>query len=65
MALKTVDLKTELIEAVRARVRERLPAEQAPSCQAFVREYYHWLPPEDSAAGAQLAARPHYRAAAF
>jgi glutamate dehydrogenase len=54
MALKTVDLKTELIEAVCARVRERLPAEQAPSCEAFVRQYYHWLPPEDSAARSPL-----------
>ena len=54
MALKTADLKTELIDAVCARVRERLPAEQAPSCEAFVRQYYHWLPPEDSAARSPL-----------
>ena len=49
MALKTADLESELIDTVCARVRERLPGEQARPCEAFVRQYYHWVPAEDLA----------------
>src|SRR5437868_11979251 len=49
MALKSADLEAELIDSVVARVRERLPDEQAGPCETFVRQYYHWVPPEDLA----------------
>ena len=47
MAVKSTDLEMELIDSVLARVRERLPAEQAPTCESFVRQYYRWVPAED------------------
>jgi len=53
MAVKA-ELEAELIDSVCARVRERLPEEQAPPCEAFVRQYYHWVPPEDLAARSAL-----------
>jgi len=49
MALKSADVETELIDAVCARIRERLPSEQVGPCTAFVRQFYHWVPPEDLA----------------
>ena len=49
MAVKAADLETELIDTVCARVRERLPDEQVAPCEAFVRQYYHWVPAEDLA----------------
>ena len=49
MAVKTAELETELIDTVCARVRQRLPNEQVAPCEAFVRQYYHWVPPEDLA----------------
>ena len=49
MAVKPAELEVELIDAVCARVQERLPAEQAGPCAEFVRQYYHWVPPEDLA----------------
>src|SRR5579884_1455400 len=49
MAVKTGDLESDLIEGVRDRVRERLPPSDAPSVDAFVRQYYHWVPPADLA----------------
>jgi glutamate dehydrogenase len=49
MAVKPADSESELIDAVCARVRERLPAEHAMPCQSFVRQYYHWVPEEDLA----------------
>ncbi len=45
--LKAADLETELIDTVCARVRERLPEQHAAPCEAFVRQYYHWVPRED------------------
>jgi glutamate dehydrogenase len=44
---KTAELEAELIEAVCARVRERLPEGQAGPCESFVRQYYQWVPLED------------------
>jgi len=49
MAVKGAELETELIDTVCERVRERLPSEQAAPCEAFVRQYYQWVPPEDLA----------------
>jgi len=47
LVLKAADLETELIDTVCARVRERLPDQQAGPCEVFVRQYYHWVPRED------------------
>ena len=47
MAVKAAELEAELIDAVCARVRERLGEEQAARCEAFVRQYYHWVPAPD------------------
>jgi glutamate dehydrogenase len=67
MAVKA-ELEAELIDSVCARVRERLPEEQAPPCEAFVRQYYHWVPPEDLADRSALdlygAAVAHWNLAA-
>jgi glutamate dehydrogenase len=49
MAVKGADLESELIETVCERVRERLPTEQVAPCEAFVRQYYQWVPAEDLA----------------
>ena len=49
MAVKTEALELELIDAVSARVRESLPPEQSASGEAFVRQYYHWVPADDLA----------------
>src|SRR4030088_1446304 len=47
MAAKTAELEPELIDSVFARIRERLPEDQAALCSGFVRQYYHWVPPDD------------------
>jgi glutamate dehydrogenase len=49
MAVKTEALESELIDAVCARVRDSLPEGQSAQCEAFVRQYYHWVAPEDLA----------------
>ncbi|HEY4829437.1 MAG TPA: NAD-glutamate dehydrogenase, partial [Solirubrobacteraceae bacterium] len=49
MAVKGAELESELIDSVCERVRERLPSDQATPCEAFVRQYYQWVPPEDLA----------------
>ena len=49
MAVKGADLESELIETVCERIRDRLPADQAQPCEAFVRQYYQWVPAEDLA----------------
>jgi glutamate dehydrogenase len=49
MALKT-ELESELIDSVCAQARDRLSnAEDAERFEAFVRQYYHWVSPEDLA----------------
>ncbi|MDQ6820044.1 MAG: NAD-glutamate dehydrogenase [Actinomycetota bacterium] len=48
MAVKAAD-ESELIETVCERIRERLPDHRASACESFVRQYYHWVPPEDLA----------------
>ena len=47
MVVKAEKFETELIESVCARIQERLAHGQADDCEAFVRQYYHWVPPED------------------
>jgi glutamate dehydrogenase len=47
MAVKAAALDTELIDAVCARVRERVPAAQTQRCESFVRQYYQWVSAED------------------
>ncbi len=49
MAVKTEGLESELIESVCGRAREQLDAEEAVWFEVFVRQYYHWVPPEDMA----------------
>jgi glutamate dehydrogenase len=47
MVVKSAELEAELIDSVCARIRERLPTDQAGPCESFVRQYYHWVPAED------------------
>jgi glutamate dehydrogenase len=54
MTAKVEQAEPTLIEAVCARVRERVDSEQAPQIEAFVREYYGWVPPEDLAGRDEL-----------
>ncbi len=54
MALKAADVESKLIDTVCARVRDRLSDQQAPACEVFVRQYYHWVPAEDLAERSQL-----------
>ncbi len=54
MAVKAADLEAELIDTVCARIRERLPDDQIAPCEAFVRQYYHWVPAEDLAGRSPL-----------
>ena len=49
MSVKGADLESELIDTVCERVRERLPTDQVAPCEAFVRQYYQWVPAEDLA----------------
>jgi glutamate dehydrogenase len=49
MAVKAAEVEAELIDAICERVRDRLPDEQAPICESFVRQYYHWVPATDLA----------------
>ncbi|HET9721318.1 MAG TPA: NAD-glutamate dehydrogenase [Solirubrobacteraceae bacterium] len=54
MAVRTTEAEAELIAGVCERVRERVPSDQAGSCEAFVRQYYHWVPPVDLAGRSSL-----------
>ena len=49
MALKTGDLEAALIDALCERIHDELPDKRASMVAAFVRQYYHWVPPEDLA----------------
>jgi glutamate dehydrogenase len=49
MAVKAAGPEAQQIDGVCAQVRERLPGDQAPSCEAFVRQYYQWVPAGDLA----------------
>jgi glutamate dehydrogenase len=54
MVLKAADLEAELIDTVCTRIRERIPEDQVPACEAFVRQYYHWVPAADLAGRGSL-----------
>jgi glutamate dehydrogenase len=49
MAVKAGDPESELLDTVCEQVREELPNKQAASAEAFVRQYYHWVPADDLA----------------
>ncbi len=65
MSLKASELEAELIDAVCARLRERLPEPEIADGEAFVRQYYHWVPAEDLAERSPVdlfgAALAHWR----
>jgi glutamate dehydrogenase len=67
LAVKEGSLEAELIGTLCERVRVGLPDHQAPSCMAFVRQYYHWIPAEDLADRSEQdlygAALAHWNAA--
>src|SRR3954452_8673716 len=45
-----------LIESVCARLREKLSAEDAPDAEAFARQYYRWVSPDDMVERSELDA---------
>ena len=47
MAVRAGDRESELIDSVCERIREELPEAQTSPAEAFVRQYYHWVPEED------------------
>src|SRR5436309_1703162 len=49
MPVKAAEHESELIEEVCERVREQLPEDEASICEAFARQYYHWVPAQDLA----------------
>src|SRR5919201_5442011 len=57
-----------LIESVCSRLREKLPAQDAAGAEAFARQYYRWVSPEDMAERSELdaygAALSHFQFAA-
>ncbi len=48
MAVRAPEVEADLIEAVCRRLRDRL-SDQAPGWESFVRQYFHWVPPDDLA----------------
>jgi glutamate dehydrogenase len=49
MAVRPEELEAALIETVCSRMREQAPAELIEQGEAFVRQYYHWVPQDDLA----------------
>jgi glutamate dehydrogenase len=49
MAVKTESLEAELVDSVCARIRDHVSGDEAAQAEAFARQYYHWVPPEDLA----------------
>jgi glutamate dehydrogenase len=49
MAIESAQAGAELIETVCNRLQERLPADEAPACEEFARQYYRWVPADDLA----------------
>ncbi|HLY51112.1 MAG TPA: NAD-glutamate dehydrogenase [Solirubrobacteraceae bacterium] len=47
MAVRAGDRESELIESLCGRIRKELPDEEVSPAEAFVRQYYHWVPEED------------------
>jgi glutamate dehydrogenase len=62
--VKVEEVDEALIESVCSRLRERLPEREAAEVEAFVRQYYRWVSPEDLAERNSLdtygAALAHY-----
>ena len=48
------EIASALIDSVVARARERLAPDEAMRCEAFVRQYYRWVPVEDLASRTSL-----------
>ncbi len=48
MAVNAPEVDTDLIDAVCERLRSRL-GERPPGWETYVRQYYHWVPPQDLA----------------
>jgi glutamate dehydrogenase len=48
------EIESILIDGVVEWVRERLAADEATQCEAFVRQYYRWVPAEDLASRGSL-----------
>ena len=46
-AVKVEAVDEALIQSVCARLHEHLPADQAVQAEAFVRQYYRWVSPDD------------------
>src|SRR5436305_739087 len=65
--MKVEEVDEALIEGVCSRIREQLPADDAELAEAFVRQYYRWVSPEDleerSAADLFGAALAHFELA--
>ncbi len=47
MAVRAGDREAELIESVCERIRDELPEDQVSPAEAYVRQYYHWVPEDD------------------
>ena len=48
------EVESVLIDGIVDRVHERLGPDEAPQCEAFVRQYYRWVPGEDLASRSSL-----------
>ena len=49
MALRAEETEAALIQSVYSRLRDHIAPELVDQCEAFVRQFYHWLPQEDLA----------------
>jgi glutamate dehydrogenase len=49
MALRAEEAEVALIQSVCSRLRDHFAPELVDQCEAFVRQFYHWVPPEDLA----------------
>src|SRR5450755_4166910 len=48
------EVESVLIDGIVDRVHERLEPDEAPQCEAFMRQYYRWVPAEDLASRSSL-----------
>ena len=49
MVLRAEEAEAALIQSVCSRLRDHVAPELLGQCDAFVRQFYHWVPPEDLA----------------
>jgi glutamate dehydrogenase len=49
MALRSEEAEAALIQSVCRRLPDHVAPESVDKCEAFVRQFYHWVPPEDLA----------------